>query len=62
MRISDLKVCRSNAGFYVGREYLEDDMKGDPNFGGMPYERCSDYYIEKTAAQNFLDYLIKQGE
>lgn len=59
MKISKLKICKSNAGFYVGREYLEDDMRGDPNHGGMPYERNSGYYIEKFDAQKFLDYLIR---
>ena len=56
MKISDLMICRSNAGYYIGRHYLEDDMEGDPNDGGMPYSRDSGYFRTREDAEASFNY------
>lgn len=60
MKISDTMVMESAAGFYLGQAYLEEDMPGDPNNGGMPYCRESDYFGTRKEAQRYLDYLNNQ--
>lgn len=40
MIVSELRVLRSAAGFYIGREYLDDEF----NFWG-PYSRDSECYF-----------------
>ena len=60
MKISDTMVMQSAAGYYLGRAYLEADMQGDPNDGGMPYCRESDYFASQERAQKYLDYLNNQ--
>ena len=57
MKISKTMVMESAAGFYLGQAYLEEDMPGDPNDGGMPYCRESDYFKTWEMAQSYLDYL-----
>lgn len=55
--ISDLKVMRSPAGYYVGRDYCESgcaDLK-------MPYSRESDYFATREQAHNCLQ-IIKLEE
>lgn len=59
MKISKLRVMHSNAGYYIGRAYLEDDMPGDPNDGGMPYARDSGYFRTTEDAEDYLNYLLK---
>ena len=47
--ISELKVLRSNAGYYIGTTISEDDMD-------MPYSRDSAcYYSSREQAQADLD-------
>ena len=38
MKVSGLKVMRSNAGYYIGRSM------NDVEFGDMPYDRKSMYF------------------
>jgi len=40
MKISDLKIMVSAAGFYLGRSYEEDDLPGVE----FPYSRESEYF------------------
>ena len=47
---SDLKVMKSNAGYYVGRSQFDDEMGID-----MPYSRESGYYPSKLLALDALD-------
>lgn len=49
--VSDVQVLHSNAGYYIGREYLDKD------FGTwMPYDRLSvEYYPTREIAQTALD-------
>ena len=37
-------------------------MRGDPNLGGMPYERCSEYYLKKPDAQKMLNYMTEEDK
>ena len=39
MQIGKIKVLRSNAGYYIGTECLDDDIGCE-----VPYERLSGYY------------------
>lgn len=41
---SNLKVCESDAGFYIGREWIENNIPS-------PGSRESDYYPTKEAAE-----------
>ena len=45
MKISELQVLRSSAGFYIGRTCIEDDGFVEP------YSRESGYYHTREAAQ-----------
>lgn len=46
-KISELKVMKSNAGFYIGKSIYDDYMKMD-----LPYSRNSiEYYGTKEEAQ-----------
>lgn len=49
LRISPLKVMKSNAGYYVGRSCVDEDQCE------QPYSRESGYYSTKEAAQSALD-------
>lgn len=48
--ISELKVLRSNAGFYLGRTMEDDGFD-------MPYDRQSGYFKTEAEAQQALDAL-----
>ena len=54
MKIGEYKVMKSQAGYYVGREFYDDDFNA-----WMPYSRNSDYYASKKGAKKLLDLLIK---
>lgn len=51
--VSDLKVMKSNAGYYVGRDYWE---KAYPEIK-MPYSRESDYFATREQAHNCLQIM-----
>lgn len=55
---TDLKVCQSGAGYYIGTMYK------DPEMGGMevPGSRDSGYYPTHEAAQKDLDLLLAGDE
>lgn len=44
-QISELKVLKSAAGYYIGYLYYDQDMKG-----WFPYDRLSGYYVTKEDA------------
>ena len=54
MKVSEYKVMKSPAGYYVGKEYYDDDCKG-----WLPYSRNSDYYSSQKEAIRLLDMIIK---
>jgi len=52
IKVSELKVMRSAAGWYVGRDCVEDGWL-------MPYSRESGYFATETDAQIFLDWCMQ---
>lgn len=50
MKISELKVMRSNAGYYIGRSCIEDGIPFE-----QPYSRESGYYPTKELAEAELN-------
>ena len=53
MQISELKVLKSNAGFYIGR--LCNDPELSVKECVFPYDRQSGYYPDAESAQKALD-------
>lgn len=51
-RVSDLKVMKSAAGWYIGRSYWDQEF----GFDG-PYSRESGYYGDPMQAQEELDQM-----
>lgn len=51
LSVSKYKVLKSNAGYYIGRTYIDEEC------GGMefPYDRLSKYYSSKEIAQTKLN-------
>ena len=54
--ISELKVMHSNAGWYLGRSYTEEDYPNLP----MPYSRESGYYSSEELAVSILDVVVER--
>ena len=52
MKISELKILKSNAGFYIGRTYTDEELDVE-----LPYSRESSYFLHKEIAQLFLNSL-----
>ena len=56
--ISHLKIMKSAAGYYIGRDcYAEDEP-----LLLMPFDRDSNYFKTAEAAQNELDYLLETDQ
>ena len=49
--ISDFKVMKSNAGYYIGRTEFQADINMS-----FPYSRDSQYYATKEQAEKTLKY------
>jgi hypothetical protein len=56
LKVSELEVLRSAAGYYIGRTYT--DEYGNE---GLPYSRESGYFAKRTGAQSELDHWKKCG-
>lgn len=56
MLIGKLEVLKSNAGYYIGRNYRDEDC------GGMmlPYDRQTGYTNNKSEAEEWLKDLKNQ--
>lgn len=54
MKTSRLQVMHSNAGYYIGVGYREDDMPASLGYP-LPYSRESGYYATQEQAQAVLD-------
>ena len=54
MKISEYKVMKSPAGYYVGKEYYDQEM-----IGWFPYSRNSEYFKSQKEAKRLLDLIIK---
>ena len=55
--ISKLEVMHSNAGWYIGRCYTEEDFPNLP----MPYSRESGYYSSEDEAEKVLAAIHRKG-
>ena len=56
--ISHLKIMKSAAGYYIGRDcYAEDEP-----LLLMPFDRDSNYFKTAEAAQKELDYLLETDQ
>ena len=54
MKISEPQVLKSNAGYYIGRTYHDEEIGAD-----LPYERLSDYFSKRSDAEQALpSYLV----
>ena len=51
-KITDLKILESAAGYYIGRQYYDNEMKG-----WFPYSRDSEYFMTEEEAEVCLQYL-----
>lgn len=56
LKISETKVLRSAAGYYIGHEYEDTDF-GDAIW--MPYDRISGYYATRAQAEIDLQHYRK---
>jgi len=52
--ISDYKVMRSAAGYYVGRSAYDEDCGPDME---MPFDRLTHYFKYEHEAQSYLDHM-----
>jgi hypothetical protein len=58
--VSETKVLKSNAGYYVGHEGIETPEGLDQEFGyWAPYDRISGYYATREAASTDLELYRK---
>jgi hypothetical protein len=55
-KISEVKVLKSAAGYYIGHLYLDNDMKV-----WLPYDRLSGYYVTKEDAAEDLPSFIEEA-
>lgn len=55
--ISEYRVMRSAAGYYIGEEYYDTEIgAAHPDGGGywLPWDRLSEYFPERDAAVDIL--------
>jgi hypothetical protein len=52
--ISDCKVMKSAAGWYIGLEYWDEDLEA-----WLPWDRMSAYFGTKAEAKDFLQYYLE---
>jgi hypothetical protein len=57
--ISDYKVMKSAAGFYVGRSCVTDY---DGDLVPEPYDRASDYFETHEEAASYLRYISPEED
>jgi hypothetical protein len=53
--LSETKVLKSNAGYYIGHEYQDRDFEN----AYLPYDRISGYYATRPAAEMDLELYKK---
>ena len=54
-QVSEPIVMKSNAGYYVGRAYFDEEIGG----AWFPHSRETDYFRSLEEAQKYLDYIVK---
>lgn len=57
LMLTELKVLKSNAGFYIGREYFDEEIGGY-----LPYSRESNYFKERSQAEHYFRNFRKQKQ
>ena len=55
-QISEIKVLKSAAGYYIGYLYFDKDMKV-----WLPYDRLSGYYVTKEDASQDLPSFMEEA-
>lgn len=56
--LTELKILKSNAGFYIGREYFDEEIGRY-----LPYSRESDYFRSREEVQKVLSgYFLVKGK
>jgi hypothetical protein len=55
--ISEYRVMRSAAGYYIGQEYYDTDV-GDEAGYWLPYSRLGVYYPDREGALDILRYFV----
>jgi len=55
-KISEVKILKSAAGYYIGYLYFDTDMKV-----WLPYDRISGYYATKEDAAEDLPSFIEEA-
>jgi hypothetical protein len=55
--ISEYRVMRSAAGWYVGQGYREAEW-GDDGMYFLPYDRCTGYYETEEQALDMLKQML----
>jgi hypothetical protein len=55
--ISEYRVMRSAAGWYVGQGYREAEW-GDDGMYFLPYDRCTGYYETEQQALDMLKQML----
>lgn len=56
-QVSEPIVMKSNAGFYVGRAYYDEELGG----AWLPYSRETDYFKHREDAEKYLAYITKHN-
>ncbi len=54
LQVSEMKVLHSNAGYYVGTTYWDEDIQSD-----LPHSRNSGYFLTSDLANQFLEYIMQ---
>ena len=52
MKISELKVMQSNAGYYLGHTYYDEEVKAD-----LPYSRQTEYMTKQDAEKLLTEWV-----
>ena len=55
LQVSKPKVMQSNAGYYIGRSYLDPDC----DMMELPYDRLSSYIRDRQSAEKMLAHYLK---
>lgn len=55
MNVSKLKVCKSQAGYYVGKTYYDEEIKSD-----LPYSRDSIYFGNGDECNLYLNQFTEK--
>ena len=56
LQVSAIKILQSNAGYYLGRDYWDDECNCS-----LPYSRETEYYGTLAEAESALKYW-EEGE